>query len=152
MNLAIVPLSIHFNDEVFDEGLPDTYSAFFTRLEASKTIPTTSQPSVGYFFDVFKKALDEGKQVIAILLSSALSGTVSSAQMAAELAGNTGITVIDSVNAASNLKTLVKMALGSRRGRRKPRANQQHDCRPDANDVRSPHGGRPHLPQTRRQA
>lgn len=110
MNLVIVPLSIHFNDEVFDEGLPDTYSDFFTRLAASKTIPTTSQPSVGYFFDVFKKALDDGKQVIAVLLSSSLSGTVSSAQTAAEMAGNTGITVIDSVNAAYNLKHLVKMA------------------------------------------
>jgi DegV family protein with EDD domain len=110
MNLEIVPLSIHLNDEVFDEGLPDTYTSFFTLLAESKAIPTTSQPAVGRFLDVFKKALDAGKEVVAVLLSSSLSGTVSSAQMAAELAGGKGITVIDSVNAAHNLKYLVKMA------------------------------------------
>jgi DegV family protein with EDD domain len=110
MNLEIVPLSIHFNGEVFDEGLPETYTVFFDRLAHSKTIPTTSQPSVGRFFEVFKKALDAGKQVVAILLSSGLSGTVGSAQMAAQLAGGDGITIIDSATAVSNIKHLVKMA------------------------------------------
>lgn len=110
MNLEIVPLSIHFNDETFDEGLPETYKEFFSRLEQSKTIPTTSQPAVGLFFEAFRKAREAGREVVAILLSSSLSGTVGSAQMAAELAGSEGITVIDSTTAVCNLKHLVRTA------------------------------------------
>lgn len=110
MDLEIVPLSIHFSGEVFDEGLPDTYSEFYNRLAQSKLIPTTSQPAAGRFFEAFKKALDNGKQVVAILLAAGLSGTVGSAQMAAQLAGGDGITIIDSATAVSNLKQLVTMA------------------------------------------
>ncbi len=110
MGLEIVPLSIHFENEVFEEGQPDTYSEYFSRLAASKSIPTTSQPSAGRFYEVFQKALSQGKQVIAILLSSSLSGTVNSAQTAAEMAGGKGITVIDSMTAVGNLRHLVKIA------------------------------------------
>ncbi len=110
MGLVIVPLSVHFDNEVFEEGLPDTYQGYFERLAASKIIPTTSQPSAGRFYEVFEKALEQGKQVIAILLSSSLSGTVNSAQTAAEMAGGKGITVLDSMTTAANLKHLVKMA------------------------------------------
>lgn len=110
MNLEIVPLSIHFNGEVFDEGFPDSYSEYYRLLSDSKALPTTSQPSVGRFFEVFKKALDRGHHVVAVLFSSALSGTVSSAQMAAELAGSDRVTVIDTMNAVSNLKQLVVLA------------------------------------------
>lgn len=110
MNLAVVPLSIHFEDNTFEEGLPDTYDAYYNQLAASKSIPTTSQPSAGQFYDVFKKALDSGKQVVAILLSAGLSGTVNSALAATEMAGGEGITVIDSATAAGNLRHLVRMA------------------------------------------
>lgn len=110
MRLEIVPLSIHFNGEVFDEGLPDTYPEFFSKLAESKSLPTTSQPSVGRFQEVYKRALDAGKEVISIHLSSGLSGTPASAQMAADIAGPEKITVVDSLNAVSNLKQLVKLA------------------------------------------
>jgi DegV family protein with EDD domain len=110
MHLEIVPLSIHFEGEVFDEGLPETYPDFFKRLAASKVIPTTSQPSVGRFQEVYTKALDAGREVISIHLSSGLSGTPGSAQMAADLAGPEKITVVDSLNAVSNLKLMVKLA------------------------------------------
>jgi DegV family protein with EDD domain len=110
MHLEIVPLSIHHNGEVIDEGLPDTYPEFFRRLAESKVIPTTSQPAVGRFQEVYKRALDAGKEVISIHLSSGLSGTPGSAQMAADLVGPDRITVVDSMNAVSNLKHLVKLA------------------------------------------
>jgi DegV family protein with EDD domain len=110
MQLEIVPLSIHFNGEVFDEGLPDTYPEFFKKLAESKVIPTTSQPSVGRFQEVFAKALEAGKEVLSIHLSSGLSGTPGSAQMAADLVGPDKVTVVDSLTAVSNLKHLVKFA------------------------------------------
>jgi DegV family protein with EDD domain len=110
MQLEIVPLSIHFEGEEFDEGLPETYRAFFERLAQSKSIPTTSQPSVGRFQEVYKKALDEGREVISIHLSSGLSGTPGSAQMAADLVGPGKISVVDSQTAVSNLKMMVKQA------------------------------------------
>lgn len=110
LGLEIVPLSIHFESDVFDEGLPETYEAYYNRLSGSKAIPTTSQPAAGVFYEVFKKARDNGRQVIAILLSSGLSGTVASALAASEMLGNDGITVLDSATAVSNLNLLVRMA------------------------------------------
>jgi len=110
MGLEIVPLSIHLEGEDIEEGLPETYAEFYQKLAATKAIPTTSQPSAGRFQEVFKKALDDGREVLSIHLSSALSGTSGSAQIAADTVGPEKVTVIDSMNAVSNLKYLVKLA------------------------------------------
>jgi DegV family protein with EDD domain len=87
MGLEIVPLSIHLEGEDIEEGLPETYAEFYQKLAATKAIPTTSQPSAGRFQEVFKKALDDGREVLSIHLSSALSGTSGSAQIAADTVG-----------------------------------------------------------------
>jgi DegV family protein with EDD domain len=110
MQLEVVPLSIHLNGEAFDEGLPDTYTEFYRKLVETRAIPTTSQPSVGRFQETYRRALDAGREVVSIHLSSGLSGTPGSAQMAADLVGPEKITVVDSANAVSNLKHLVKLA------------------------------------------
>jgi DegV family protein with EDD domain len=110
MNLKVVPLSIHFNGEVFDEGLPDTYDAFYASLVESRLLPTTSQPSILRFQEVFERALANGHDVVAITLAASLSGTYSSAMMAAQQVGPDRITVIDSNTGAYNLTHLVKTA------------------------------------------
>jgi DegV family protein with EDD domain len=110
MNLAVVPLSIQLQGNVFDEGLPETYDAFYDALAKSKSLPTTSQPPASKFQEVFEKALKDGKDVIAIVLSANLSGTYSSAVMAARQIGSDRITVVDSNSAVSNLKQLIRTA------------------------------------------
>ncbi len=117
MGLEVVPLSFQFNGESIEEGLPNTYSAFYEKLAASKAFPTTSQPPVSRFQDVFERALSLGRDVVAVLLSGGLSGTCSSAQVAAEHTDPSRITVIDSQSAVAGLKNLVTAAwLGARAG------------------------------------
>ncbi len=65
------------------EGFPGEFQEFFQKLENSKLFPTTSQPSTGNFLEEFKRAFEEGyDEIIAILLSSKLSGTYNSGVLA----------------------------------------------------------------------
>lgn len=107
-NINVVPLSIDFDNEVFDEGWPGEFTEFFNKLKTSHDFPKTSQPPVGAFTGVFENAIKEGKEVIAIFLSSKLSGTYNSACLAAQLIGSDKISIIDSETTASNLKFLIE--------------------------------------------
>lgn len=74
--------------------------------------PTTSQPSAAAFLKEYQKAFEEGyESIIAILLSSKLSGTYNSALIAKDILEDKRITVIDSLQAASNLRFLVEDAI-----------------------------------------
>ena len=105
--ILVAPLTLHFQGQDIDEPLPDQYDVFYDALRTTKEIPTTSQPSAGCFAELFRTALQEGCDVVAILLSSGLSGTVNAAHSAADLVGREHVTVLDSVTAVGNLKRLV---------------------------------------------
>ena len=80
--IDIVPLTVSFANAVFRDGVDITGKAFYAKLSKSSTLPTTSQPSPAAFREVFRRRLAEGKEVIALLLSSMISGTYQSAQIA----------------------------------------------------------------------
>lgn len=111
-NITIVPLNYVFGEENGKEGFPGEFDEYFEKLETTRLFPTTSQPSAGEFLDVFNMAFEDGyDEIIAILLSSKLSGTYNSAVLAKNILENKKITIIDSQNAASNLKFLVEDAV-----------------------------------------
>lgn len=110
-NIAIVPLSVNFEGSVSNEGFPGEFDEFFQRLSVSKSFPTTSQPSVGAFAEVYKKAIDSGQEVVVLTISSKLSGTFNSASAAASLVAAERISVIDTETVAANLRVLVELAL-----------------------------------------
>ena len=109
-SIEIVPLSVNFSGETKDEGFPGEFEAFFQKLKTSSDFPTTSQPSIQAFSSVYEKAVNEGKEVIAIVISEKLSGTFNSASVAAEMVAPGKITVVDSETSASNLRLLVEKA------------------------------------------
>jgi len=104
LDLHIVPLTLHWDGESFRDGEDIRAEEFYERLAESDTIPTTSQVTVNEFNDLFKKLLDEGHPVLALLISSGISGTVESAQQAAENFPDAPLVLMDS--------QLVSMALG----------------------------------------
>lgn len=110
-NIDVVPLSVTFEGSTEEEGFPGQFDAFFEKLSKSKDFPTTSQPSIGRFVDVFKNAINEGYEVIAITISSKLSGTYNSASSAANMVNSSKVSVIDSLTTVANLKTLVEKAI-----------------------------------------
>ena len=108
--IEVVSLNVHFEGESFEEGYPDSFEQYYKRLAESKDFPKTSQPSTKSFQDVFEKALEEGKEVIAILISEKLSGTYNSAYAAAQMTNPDLISIIDSETTAANLRLLVELA------------------------------------------
>lgn len=111
-HISIVPLNYYFDDEIEKEGFPGEFQEFFQNIENSKLFPTTSQPSTGDFLEEFKNAFDEGYEaIIAILLSSKLSGTYNSAILAKNILEDERISIVDSLQSASNLRFLVEDAI-----------------------------------------
>ncbi len=107
-----VPLYINFEGETTPEGLPGEFDEFYAQLETSHSFPTTSQPSTGDFIKTFEKIFEENPdgEIIALTISSKLSGTYNSACSAAEMTAPEKISVIDSLSSVANLHHLVKIA------------------------------------------
>ncbi len=83
-DIRVVPLQLHWDGETYRDGVDITPQAFYERLAQSKTIPTTSQPSVQAFREAFEEMAQRYDGIVAPLISSGISGTVSSATTAAQ--------------------------------------------------------------------
>lgn len=115
LGLEVVPLSVTFEDgTVYRDGLDLTPDEFYVRLAQCNKLPTTSQPSPESFIVHFEQAKANGDTTIAILLSSELSGTIQSAQIAAQSIEYDDLSIVDSRNATLGLKLLVQLALDLR--------------------------------------
>jgi len=95
-HIALVPLQILFGDAVYQDRVGMRPEEFYHRLRSAKELPTTSQPTPGDFVRVFRSALEEADEVVAVLLGSALSGTYQAAQAAIRAAGLERVTLVDS--------------------------------------------------------
>lgn len=109
-DLAILPVSITFGEEEFQDGINLTHRMFYEKLIECDELPVTSQVPPFAFEEAFREAVEAGSQVIAITLSSKLSGTWQSACVAAEEFGGR-VRVVDSENASIGQHALVEYAL-----------------------------------------
>jgi len=83
-NLTVVPLSVTFNDKTYlDNGIDITPEEFFEMMSSSADMPKASQPTPGNFMQVYKEKLSKGNEIISIHISRKLSGTLNSAELAA---------------------------------------------------------------------
>jgi DegV family protein with EDD domain len=101
--ITVVPLNVHFGDEVFRDHVDLSTDEFFRRLKASTQLPHTSQPSVGAFEEAYRTLLEGGDQIVSVHLSSKVSGTYNSALMAAQSVGDGKIDVVDSLSTSMAL-------------------------------------------------
>ncbi len=109
-DLAILPVSITFGEEEFQDGINLTHRMFYEKLIECDELPVTSQVPPFAFEEAFREAVEADSQVIAITLSSKLSGTWQSACVAAEEFGGR-VRVVDSENASIGQHALVEYAL-----------------------------------------
>lgn len=108
-DLTILPMMVSFGEEEFHDGVDLTHRQFYERLIESDTLPVTSQISPTRFEEAFGAAVDAGETVVAITISSKLSGTWQSAMLAAQnFAGK--VYVVDSLNATVGEMILVERA------------------------------------------
>lgn len=102
--ITMVPLNVHFGDETFQDQVEISTDQFMGRLASASNLPTTSQPSAGQFEQAFRDLANDHDAIVAVLLSSKLSGTVQSATIAAEAVAETiPVVVVDSLNASLGL-------------------------------------------------
>lgn len=116
LGVRVIPLTVHFGEESFRDGLDISNADFYARLRAAETLPTTSQINPEEFSAVFQEVLDRGNQAVGIFLSSELSGTCQSAMIARELLGSPDVFVVDSRSVALSLGLLVREAARLRDG------------------------------------
>ncbi len=101
--ITVVPLNLHFGDEVFRDHVDLSTDEFFRRLKASSQLPRTSQPSVGAFEEAFRRLREGGDEIVSVHLSGKVSGTYNSALMAAQSVGEGKIDVVDSLSTSMAL-------------------------------------------------
>jgi DegV family protein with EDD domain len=77
--ITVVPLMLIWGEETFQDGVDITPQEFYARLGKSSTNPSTSQATIAAFNDVYTRLVDQDYEVLTILISSLLSGTVDSA-------------------------------------------------------------------------
>lgn len=107
-NIRVVPLKIHWDDITYKDGIDITPTEFYEKLTKSSTMPTTSQPPIDEFLQVYEKLADDHDGIIVSLISSGISGTVSSAKTAATMFSKVPVEVIDTLSTAVGLALVVK--------------------------------------------
>ena len=109
-DVEVLPLSVTFGDETFRDGVDLTHEEFYARLANAEKLPTTAQIPPALFEDAFRKHVEAGDEVLAILISSGISGTYQSACIAKEAVGSDAVHVVDSRQATLSLGLLVHLA------------------------------------------
>lgn len=108
--VEIAPLTVHFGEEEYIDGVTLTAQGFYEKLVSSDVMPTTSQATPFAFGEVFGKIVEAGDEVVCITCSSGLSGTYQSADIAADdYEGK--VFVVDSQNIALSSAILAEYAL-----------------------------------------
>lgn len=77
--LHVVPLYVHFGEQTFRDRVDLTSAAFYEKLRDADSLPTTSQPSVGDFVELYRRLSQEAEGIVSVHISSDISGTVDSA-------------------------------------------------------------------------
>lgn len=109
-NVEVLPLLINFGEESYFDGIEINIDSMQERIERDNILPTTAQITPNRFEEAFRKNLQQGNKVLAILMSSDLSGTYQSACIAKNMIESDDVIVIDSKNVTSGLGLLVLKA------------------------------------------
>jgi DegV family protein with EDD domain len=94
--IAIVPLQLLFGDEVYLDRVEMGHAEFYRRLRGAGAPATTSQPTPAQFSEAFAHARAGAAEVVAVLLSSGLSGTYANAEAARRAFAAGGVHLVDS--------------------------------------------------------
>jgi DegV family protein with EDD domain len=103
LNIPVIPVWLIWGDERFRDGVDIDPPTFYRRLQESEVFPTTSQPSAGEFESFFREVGTQADTIVGIFLTSKLSGTVASAQVAKAQLPELDIRIVDSLSVSMGL-------------------------------------------------
>lgn len=110
MGVTVVPLYVNFKNGVHKDVLEISTQDIFDGVKAGAAMPSTSQPTPVDFQREYERLLQTHDQVMSLHISSKLSGTYNSAELAAKDFGGR-VTVLDSKAASGALAMMVERAL-----------------------------------------
>ncbi|MEG0249723.1 MAG: DegV family protein [Peptostreptococcus sp.] len=110
LGITFLPLTVTINHKEYRDGIDITNEEFYNFLESNETLPKTSQVTPYQFEEAFKSIIDDGDVAIAITISSKVSGTYSSAHVAAQNFPGKAF-VIDSLSGSIGEKILLLYGL-----------------------------------------
>jgi DegV family protein with EDD domain len=109
-----VSLYVHWQGRQDREADLPNFDEYYDYLRSTPELPTTSQPSVGDFLEVYEPLVAEGRDIVSIHIADGMSGTYESARQAKtaleEKTGEENVTVIDSATACGGLGLMVLAA------------------------------------------
>lgn len=108
--IEVVPLKVLFGPEAYTEGVDISNEEFYRKLAKASTLPTTSQPSIGDFVQVYDKAAREAAAILSIHISGKLSATINSALNAKDELPQVQIEVVDSLCSCMGMGMIVLAA------------------------------------------
>lgn len=110
LSIPVIPVWLIWGDERFRDGVDIDPPTFYRRLQESEVLPTTSQPSAGEFEQFFRQVGAEADTIVGVFLTSKLSGTVASAQVAKAQLPELNIRIVDSLSVSMGLGFIVVAA------------------------------------------
>jgi DegV family protein with EDD domain len=110
LGIPLVPQIVIFGEESFRDDTELDTADFLDKLKTSKALPKTAAPPPALYLPIFEEALKNGEDVIVVAPSVKVSGTVRSAEVAAQDFPALKVHVVDTKTIAGNLASLVLLA------------------------------------------
>lgn len=108
--IPLVPQVVMFGEESYHDDTEIDTATFLAKLKASSILPKTAAPEPTLYYPIFKQAQAKGESVIIVAPSGKVSGTVRSAETAAQEFAEMDIRVVDTQTVSCNLGSLVLLA------------------------------------------
>ncbi len=110
LKVEAVPLHVHFQGGTFNDWAEIDPAKIIAGVAAGADMPSTSQPSPAEFSEAYERAVAAGAdEILVIAISSEISGTFQSANIAKQDAG-VPVTVFDSRAASLGHGEMVRVA------------------------------------------
>jgi len=109
-DIPLIPQVVIFGEEAYHDDSELDTPAFLRKLKASEKLPKTSAPEPSLYQPIFSAAAEKGDSVVVVAPTSKASGTVRSAQVAAQDFPNADIRVVDTMTVSCNLGSMVLLA------------------------------------------
>ena len=111
LRIRVVPIYVRFGDKIYRDGIDISNEKFYEMLSLSPVHPATSQPNPEDFASVYKEYCDNAEGIVSIHISSRISGTFNSANIARKtMKSHCEIEVIDSKFNSGGLALVVLAA------------------------------------------
>ncbi|MBQ8426297.1 MAG: DegV family protein [Clostridia bacterium] len=110
LGINLIPMEIRFGTEEFLDGVNLYPDEFYDKLVESTELPKTSLINEFRWEETFQELTQDGSEVVAITISSKLSGTYEAAKKSAKKFEGK-VFVVDSMNACAGERLLVDLAL-----------------------------------------